>query len=101
MKFLEDDPRTKEHLRVWSGDYRLITAGFYFWNSGAELQMSVPGLLRPRIYRVLQQCPDLILILCPERWERLAFLGNTRSGPWTLEELRNVPRRIKGEQFSQ
>ncbi|RSL82872.1 hypothetical protein CEP51_004869, partial [Fusarium floridanum] len=100
MKFLENDERTKRHLEKWSGDHRLITAGFYFWNSGTELQISIPGLLRSLIYLVLHEHPDLILLLCPERWEELSRFSDAEPRPWTTAELHRVFQRLSGEQFS-
>lgn len=100
MKFLENDERTKQHLRNWSGNHQLITAGFYFWNSGTELQMSIPGLLRSLLYLVLQQHPDLILLLCPDRWEELNLFSDAEPRPWTTGELRRVLLRFSREQFS-
>jgi Cdc6-like AAA superfamily ATPase len=43
MKFLFNDKRTKEYATEWSGSNELITAGFFFWNSGTTMQMSRYG----------------------------------------------------------
>ncbi|EMR65090.1 putative nacht and ankyrin domain protein [Eutypa lata UCREL1] len=102
MRFLELDERTNEYLRVWSGDCQLLTAGFYFWNSGTELQMSIYGLFRSLIYQILQQCPGLIPQLCPERWEVLNMPRHTKDdiSPWKLQELRSVLLLLTRERFS-
>lgn len=68
MRYICDDPRTKEHLLAWSGDSKLVTADFYFWNIGNKLQKSQLGLLRSLIYQVLDQVSDLIPILFPKQW---------------------------------
>lgn len=102
MRFLELDKRTNEYLRVWSGDCQLLTAGFYFWNSGTELEMSIYGLFRSLIYQILQQCPGLIPQLCPERWEVLNMPRHTKDdiSPWKLQELRSVLLLLTRERFS-
>lgn len=100
MKFLQNDKKTKEHLHIWSNEHRLVTAGFYFWNSGTELQMSTLGLLRSLIYLVFQQCPDLIPFLCPERWEALYLIDNAEPRPWTTLELRELLLRFSSDDFS-
>lgn len=40
MKFLFNDKRTKAAATKWSGPNELVTAGFFFWNSGTTMQMS-------------------------------------------------------------
>jgi ATPase subunit of ABC transporter with duplicated ATPase domains len=68
MRYICDNPRTKEHLLAWSGDDKLVTADFYFWNIGNRLQKSQLGLLRSLLYQVLEHVPDLIPILFPRQW---------------------------------
>jgi hypothetical protein len=46
MKYLCNKRRTRQYLRHWTGIYPLVTAGFFFWNSGTAMQMSRMGLLR-------------------------------------------------------
>lgn len=61
MKFLYNNDRTRNSLRVWAGDRRLVLAKFYFWNAGSTLQKSQEGLLRSILFEILRQCPSLIL----------------------------------------
>jgi myo-inositol catabolism protein IolC len=44
----------------WAGDKILITASFYFWNSGTELQKSQVGLLQSILHEALTRQQDLI-----------------------------------------
>lgn len=36
MRFLDDDPRTKEAFQVWAGERPFVLAAFYFWHSEAS-----------------------------------------------------------------
>ena len=66
MKFLCNNPMTKEGLDRWAKDQRLITAEFFFWNAAKKsLQKSQQGLLRSILYQVLRQSPEMIEQLYP------------------------------------
>jgi hypothetical protein len=75
MKYIYNDPRTLEMLRVWSSDAPLITSAFYFWNSGANIQMSHIGLLQSVLYQILVKQPQFIPRLFPSRWEAYSLFG--------------------------
>ena len=86
MKYLYHHPKTPKLLQASSPNLQLVTPGFFFWNSGAQLQMSQLGLLRTLMFEALQRCPDLAPIIFPERWHTYTlFGGNNR--PWTKAEL--------------
>ncbi|KAI2603753.1 hypothetical protein GGR54DRAFT_644494 [Hypoxylon sp. NC1633] len=84
MKFLYQDKRTLEALERWAGvetqalarhdakkakerrkgpQTKLIRVSFYFWNSGHPIQKTQEGLLRSLLWKVLNQCQDLIPIV--------------------------------------
>jgi len=86
MKFIVSDERTRTHLRVWSRGMELITASFYFWNSGSDVQMSLLGLLRTLLCDTLYACPSLIPDVFPSRWAQTSLVGEAVQ-PWTEEEL--------------
>jgi hypothetical protein len=88
MKFLNDDPRTLQYLNLWANKHRLITAGFYFWNSGTTYQMSRIGLLQSLLYQALQNCREFAVRLFQERWEAYDSLRGG-SCPWTWPELKS------------
>lgn len=85
MKHLSRHPQTMELLRVWAGDNELILAHHYFWIAGTSLQKSRIGLLRTLLVHTLQQSPELVLELLPERF-RKGYCHRTIP-PWTQEEL--------------
>jgi hypothetical protein len=37
MKFLYLDPRTMNYLNNWTRGSKLVTAGYFFWNSGNSI----------------------------------------------------------------
>ncbi|KUJ15134.1 uncharacterized protein LY89DRAFT_587891, partial [Mollisia scopiformis] len=67
MKFLSNHPETLNHLRAWAGNQQLITARFFFWNSGTALQKSQTGLLRSLLFEILRQCPEVLHYVCMVR----------------------------------
>lgn len=89
MKHIFDDDRTMKSLNAWAGDQLLLTAGFFFWNSGIELQMSGTGLLRTLLYQILKQHPSLIRKVFRKRWETYQTL---RGGfhTWTWLDLKQA-----------
>lgn len=65
MKYIHGDERTKIALRTWAGERELVTASFFFWNLGSELQRSHKGLLRSLLFDILAQRPYLIPTTLP------------------------------------
>lgn len=55
MRMLLYNPYTDGLLRQWSEGDPLITAAFFFWNSGSKLQMSQEGLLRSLLQQAIEQ----------------------------------------------
>ena len=74
MKFISDDPRTRDALSSWAGGELLLTASFYFWNLGSHCQKSQIGLLRSLLYYVLDAQPDLTAHILPDLY-RAAVAG--------------------------
>lgn len=93
MKYLYGEQRTKEALRTWAGDAKLVTAGFFFWSVGTPMQKSQEGLLRSLLFEILRQCPDLIATACPERWTFKPHATVEQQG-WDLSELSEVISRL-------
>lgn len=96
MKFVADNKRTNGILSTWASGKKLIIASHYFWWSGTALQKSQEGLLRTLLYSILRQCPDLIRIVCKDRWARDPHIFNfggvesSHAGSWTVEELHSA-----------
>ncbi|CAM1508424.1 Fc.00g052720.m01.CDS01 [Cosmosporella sp. VM-42] len=82
MRYLRECNQTRELLKSWVGNGRLVMPAFYFWISGAEVQKSQQGLLRQLLFEIFEALPDLIPLVCSDRWE-----GSYQQPAWTLSEL--------------
>ena len=87
MKYLERSSNRKNALLGWADKKDLITASFYFWNPGTEMQKSLSGLLQSLLHTILVNCPALIPLLCPTRVDRHSIAA---SNSWTTTELREA-----------
>lgn len=67
----------------------MVTASFFFWNAGAELQKSQEGLFRSLLYEILRQSPELIRPTCPYK-TRLIRPFQHALIPWSLQELQHA-----------
>lgn len=83
--------RYEQYLMKWVSGSRLITATYFFWNSGIRLQMSKIGLLRSLLTQILEQCPELVASVSPSRWESLCLFNDDPRG-WSKEELERMLR---------
>ena len=86
MKFLTHHRSTKQALQQWTDGKDLITADFYFWHAGTELQKSQEGLLRSLLHGILFQCPELMPQVLPMQWEQRK-IEHAKSHFWTRAEL--------------
>ena len=86
MKYLYHDSHTLDHLRSWSSPLPLMTAAFFFWNSGSKMQMSQLGLLQSLLYDTLRQDQTLIPRVFPDRWEVYRLFGDDPC-PFSWSEL--------------
>ena len=73
IKYICEDDRISAHLAAWASPSPLITAFFYFCNSGTPVQMSEHGLLRSLLFQILHEVLDLFPRLFPGRWELAIF----------------------------
>jgi hypothetical protein len=89
MKFLWNDRRTAHHLGTWAGDRPLVRAGFFFWISGANMQMPGMGLLQTLLVQLLEDRPGLLSKLFRERWESYNYLHGGLEN-WTWHELKQA-----------
>ncbi|KAF2017574.1 hypothetical protein BU24DRAFT_317882, partial [Aaosphaeria arxii CBS 175.79] len=89
MKFIYDHQKTKSALEDWAKDDKLLKASFFFWNSDANIQMSLEGLVKTILAQVLEQMPELIPAVFPHRVEASIMFGHHiwNLEPWTWEEL--------------
>lgn len=94
-KYLFRNPQIFDYLEAWSGSAPGITAGFFFWNCGTELQNSPIGMLRSILYEALQdmiygpleQDQNIIQWLFAERWNQFTSYGGGLHD-FTFAELR-------------
>lgn len=78
MKFLSQNERTKEELKVWATTKSLVFCVFYFWNPGSMAQRSLTGLYRSLLFQTLSQCPDLTEQIFPVQFRKMkTFTGDT------------------------
>lgn len=75
MKFLYTRKEIPCFLKECSGGMDIITAAFFFWNSGMDRQMSQEGLLQSLLHQILSQRPDLIQEVFPTRWAAYRKFG--------------------------
>ena len=93
MKFLSHHTATKQALEEWAGDNDLVIASFYFWHAGTELQKSQEGLLQSLLHEILTQCPNLIPVTLPKRWQT-CVQGLSTSKRWSRLELTDAFRHL-------
>lgn len=89
MKYLYHEERTLAHIKHWSLDRPLISAGFFFWNSGTVMQMSFLGLLQSLLYQCVSTHPEIIPRIFPTRWQNCLLYGRDLH-PWSALELSNA-----------
>jgi hypothetical protein len=93
MRYIYDHHGTRTALKAWGGERPVITAFFFFWNSGSAMQMSYEGLVRALLYQILDQAPELVSAVLPHRMETGILFGEhlVDSGSdeprWTWDEL--------------
>ena len=86
MKFLSHHNSTTQALERWADEKDLVTADYYFWHSGTELQKSQEGLLRSLLHGVLSRCPELMLQVFPKQ-QKPRDIDHVKSNLWTRVEL--------------
>ncbi|ESZ92527.1 hypothetical protein SBOR_7099 [Sclerotinia borealis F-4128] len=106
MRFICSHNITNELLKQWSAPLPLVTAKFYFWNSGTLEQRSQSGLLRAILAQILGNLPYLLPVCFPRRWAKIYTdvvkpfsekHHNTHSmevEPWSLSELEVAMRTL-------
>ncbi len=88
---MQGQSRCTKYLKKWAGDSKVITAAFFFWNSGVQSQRSQRGLSLSLLYQVLQKVPTMIPNVYPRSWEAMClFNGDGRE--WTEAEPHQMLR---------
>lgn len=86
MKFLSHHKSSTLALKRWADEKDLITAAYYFWHAGTELQKSQEGLLQSLLHGILSQCPEIMPQVLSKRWEQCTRT-HVMSCRWTRAEL--------------
>ncbi|CAG8983348.1 hypothetical protein HYALB_00000515 [Hymenoscyphus albidus] len=87
MKYIYENPRTRDHLQVWSKQTTLHVPPFFIWWRGTAVQKSQDGLLRSLFFDILQQIPELIAAVFPSLWKSLYLAKNGFSKLQSLNSL--------------
>ncbi|KAG8528473.1 uncharacterized protein KY384_007391 [Bacidia gigantensis] len=93
MKYLYNDPRTRDSLRWWTNPFEPIIASSFFWNPGTPIQRSLHGLLQSLLHEILSQRVDLIKVAVPWRWQAYETTLESVS-EWTDLELLDALSRL-------
>ncbi|KAK4450287.1 hypothetical protein QBC34DRAFT_403202 [Podospora aff. communis PSN243] len=78
-----------QYLSRWSGEAKIYTAVFYFWNSGVRMLTTQVGLFRSVLYQLLSQEPGLVRQVASSRWEALCYFSEDPKD-FTEAELRRM-----------
>ena len=85
LKFLSTHQKTSDALQAWSGETPLVTASFFFWYNGNDLQRSQVGLLRALLYQALKNHRELVPFVLSEA---AAVAPPDLPDFWTLTRLK-------------
>ena len=100
VKFLVGEKRTRLLLSHWAGSKDLVIASFFFWAAGTKMQKSQEGLLQSLLFAVLRQCPSLIPVITPNRWQ-IEHPTQVEAEPWSRQELLDAFARLNHQGMSQ
>lgn len=98
MKYLYDNSLTQGLLQQWSKGHQLVTAAFFFWNSGTRAQKTLESLLRSLLLHTMKGkrgCPDLIPIVLREQITNRNYkLLKKDQFHWSLAQLKRAFNRL-------
>lgn len=93
IRYLQTSENMTAELRVWAGEKWLVTAAFFFWSPGTNMQKSKQGLLQTLLYSILRQFPALVPLICTSsRWNDVDT--NLRGSLWQCQELLDAFSRL-------
>jgi hypothetical protein len=92
MKFITRNPATDDLLSEWAPQ-GFVSAAYYFWSSGTDMQKSQKGLMQTIVYDVFRRCPELISDACVRRWNDCLRVP-TWDSTWSMAELSEALRYI-------
>lgn len=78
MKYIRNDDRFIEHLKIWARDKRVIIGSFYFWRAGSLEHRTLCGLLRSLMLQMIKTVPDLAEPLLAQTDAEISFWSEQR-----------------------
>ncbi|KAF4539915.1 uncharacterized protein LTHEOB_9727 [Lasiodiplodia theobromae] len=100
MKFLGEDGKeeTEKALHEWGGSTRVVSAYYFFWVGGTELQRSREGMLRSLLFDILKQAPALIPTAFPSLWDEDNFDELLFGEMFDVDELLQAFKRLADQE---
>ncbi|ODH49869.1 hypothetical protein GX48_03958 [Paracoccidioides brasiliensis] len=86
MKYIDQDKRTLEYLKMWASPQSIVFTSFYFWNPGTSMQKSQLGLLQSLLHKILSRRPELIPKIFPSLSEYYSTHGKANFS-WAISDL--------------
>ncbi|KAL8650778.1 MAG: hypothetical protein Q9226_005002 [Calogaya cf. arnoldii] len=90
MKFVANDPRTRDLLGQSSPHNKTLTARFYFWLSGSKLQRSLKGLLCSLCRQIILEDSTIFDTISTEK----TVLTKRNINDWSEKELQGLLMRL-------
>jgi hypothetical protein len=89
MKHICEHCETRQILREWAGEKKLITSQFFFWRPGTPEQKSLRGLIRGLLWGIIRQEPQLAKLLFPRLWRptELPAFGRSQFIDLSVEDV--------------
>ncbi|KAL9082769.1 MAG: hypothetical protein Q9159_006182 [Coniocarpon cinnabarinum] len=94
LNFVVHDDRTRQYLRQWSADHKLICPSFYFWKPGTEKQKSYVGAMRALVHQIFLEDPALMATTLASLKTDFAGWMTGDVPDWTEKTLRHALRTL-------
>jgi hypothetical protein len=85
MKFLDQNIIVPDHMLPWAEHKMVLSAQYFFWNPGQELQRSINGLLRALLVQLLEKQPHLTSQIVQHK-----KVPQNHTTDWTKSNLRHA-----------
>ncbi|KAN0089015.1 hypothetical protein V8E51_019275 [Hyaloscypha variabilis] len=95
MKFIVDDPRTKDALELWNPQTSIVAV--FIWSAGQPMQCSLKGILCTLLHQLLEGQRAIAMVLCTE----VPLISNKDShNDWSVTELKDFLFRVLDQHSS-
>ena len=75
MKHICQNEITYRQLTAWAAGAEVVTAKFFFFERGDDLQKSRDGLLRSLLFQILSKCKSLVPVIFKPEWATATRAG--------------------------